>query len=132
VAESVTLTPADRARLRPTVDVDALARFLAEIPQEVRAGVQSAAVLHFSRTVTMADIRDFFASVGNDDAAAAMDRAAAAEALEPPKPGPLQPATEPGSLSFQTIPTTDQVFTMEPPESAHLRALWDAIEPPQR
>jgi hypothetical protein len=119
VAEPPHLTPAERARLRPTVDVSALERFLAEIPEEVRPGVQSAVVLHFSRTVTMADIRDFLRAVGNDDTAAAMDRAIA-----------TQPAKEPG-IPDEPIPAKSDVFTMEPPQSPQLRALWDAIEPQQ-
>jgi hypothetical protein len=117
MAESA-LTPAERDRLRPTVDVGALERFLAEIPEEVRSGVQSAVVLHFSRAVTMADIRDFLLAVGNDDTAAAMDRAIA-----------RQPAVEPGPVSEQPDSPRSEVFTMEPPKGPRLRALWDAIEP---
>jgi hypothetical protein len=111
------LTPAERARLRPTVDVSALERFLAEIPEDVRPGVQSAVVLHFSRAVTMADIRDFLNAVGNDDAAAAVDRAIA-----------TRPAVEPGPVSQGPTPTKSEAFSMEPPTSPRLRALWDAIE----
>ncbi len=114
------LTPAERARLRPSVDVNALERFLAEIPEEVRPGVQSAVVLHFSRAVTMADVRDFLNAVGNDDAAAAVDRAIA-----------TRPAVEPGPGVHEPIPPKSELFTMEPPESPRLRALWDAIEPQQ-
>jgi hypothetical protein len=124
------LTPDERIRLRPTVDVSALERFLAEIPEEVRPGVKSAVVLHFSRDVTMADIRDFLLAVGNDDAAEALGRTIAAGPGDLPKPE-IHPPTRPGGLSFQPIPTTDQIFTMEPPESPRLRALWDAIEPQQ-
>jgi hypothetical protein len=112
------LTPAERARLRPTVDVDALERFLAEIPEEVRVGVQSAVILHFSRSVTIADIRDFLLAVGNDDTAAAMDRAIA-----------TQPVKEPGVAPDEPTPPKGEVFTMEPPKSRWLRELWDAIEP---
>lgn len=114
------LTPAECARLRPTVDVGALERFLAEIPEEVRAGVQSAVVLHFSRAVTMADIRDFLLAVGNDDTAAAVDRAIA-----------TQPAVEPGPVSEEPNSPKSELFSMEPPTSPRLRALWDAIEPEQ-
>jgi len=113
------LTASERARLRPTVDAEAFERFLAEIPDDVRPGVQRAAVLHFSRGVSMADIRDFLSAVGNDDAAAAVGRAVEASPQEtPPSPtgAPVAPA--------------DRLFTMEPPESPRLRALWDAIEPP--
>jgi hypothetical protein len=80
--------------------------------------VQSAVVLHFSRTVTMADIRDFLLAVGSDDTAAAVDRAIATR----PSPAPAPAAHEP-------MPLKNEVFTMEPPESPRLRALWDAIEP---
>ena len=107
------LSDADRARLRPTVDAEAFERFLAAIPEEVRPGVKRAAVLHFSRAVTMADIRDFLSAAGNDDAAAAVDRAIVADAA----PGAPAPAAE-------------RPFSMEPPDSPPLRALWDAIEPP--
>jgi hypothetical protein len=119
MAESA-LTPAERARLRPTVDVDALERFLAEIPEDVRLGVQSAVVLHFSRAVTMADIRDFLLAVGNDDTAAAVDRAIA-----------TQPVAKPGPGSQEPNPPKSDVFMMEPPKGPRLRALWDAIEPEQ-
>jgi hypothetical protein len=114
-----TLSAAERARLRPTVDVDALERFLAEIPEEVRPGVQSAVVLHFSRTVTMADVRDFLIAVGNDDTAAAVDRAIA-----------MKPAKEPAPTNEEGKAAKSELFSMEPPESPRLRALWDAIEPP--
>lgn len=114
------LTPAERARLRPTVDVGALERFLAEIPEDVRPGVKSAVVLHFSRTVTMAELRDFLLAVGNGDTAAVVDRAIA-----------MQPVKEPGVAPDEPIPPKSDVFTMEPPKSPRLRALWDAIEPQQ-
>jgi hypothetical protein len=114
------LTTAELTRLRPTVDTAALERFLAEIPEEVRAGVQSAVVLHFSRDVTMADIRDFLLAVGNDDTAAAVDRAIA-----------TQPAVEPGPVSEEPNSPKSELFSMEPPTSPRLRALWDAIEPQQ-
>jgi hypothetical protein len=114
------LSASERARLRPTVDVDALERFLAEIPDEVRPGVQSAVVLHFSQTVTMSDIRDFLNAVGSDDAAAAVDRAIA-----------TRPAIEPGRTTDVPKPTKQEAFSMEPPATPRLRALWDAIEPEQ-
>jgi hypothetical protein len=119
MAESA-LTPTERARLRSTVDVSALERFLAAIPEDVRPGVQSAVILHFSRAVTMADIRDFLLAVGNDDTAAAVDRAIA-----------TQPSAEPGPVSQEPHSPKSESFTMEPPKSRRLRALWDAIEPQQ-
>jgi hypothetical protein len=124
------LTTAERMRLRPSVDTVALERFLAAIPAEVRPGVQRAVVLHFSRDVTMADIRDFLEEVGSDDAAEAMGRAMAAGPADLPKPE-IHPPTQPGGLAYEPIPTTDQIFTMEPPKGPRLRALWDAIEPPR-
>jgi hypothetical protein len=110
------LTTAERTRLRPTVDPVAFERFLAAIPAEVRPGVKRAAVLHFSRDVTMAEIRDFLLAVGNDDAAEAMKSAVAAE------PADL-PTREPAA------PTTPRTFSMDPPQTPWLRELWDAIEP---
>jgi hypothetical protein len=115
-----TLTPAERARLRSSVDVGALERFLAEIPDDVRPGVQSAVVLHFSRTVSMADIRDFLNAMGSDDAADAVDRAIATQL--PRKRPPIADGPEPANK---------ELFTMEPPQSPRLRELWDAIEPGQ-
>jgi hypothetical protein len=112
------LSAAERARLRSSVDVSALERFLAEIPEEVRPGVQNAVVLHFSRAVSMADIRDFLLAVGNEDTAAAVDRAIA-----------IHPTPEPGPDSHESTPANKE-FSMEPPTSPRLRALWDAIEPP--
>ena len=109
------LTSTERTRLRATVDAEALERFLAAIPEEVRTGVKRAAVLHFSRDVTMAEIRDFLLAVGNDDAAAAMQSAVAAE---------------PADLPQSTTPATPRTFSMDPPQTPWLRALWDAIEPP--
>jgi hypothetical protein len=111
------LTASERARLRPTVDAQAFERFLAEIPDAVRAGVRRAAVLHFSRDVTMADIRDFLSDAGNDDAAAAVGRAVDAS------PRDVGPAPR------EQVAPADKLFTMEPPQSRRLRALWDAIEP---
>ena len=109
------LSAAERARLRPTVDAEAFERFLAEIPEPVRPGVQRAAVLHFSRAVSMADIRDFLSDVGKEDAAAAVDRSI-------PTVPHADTAEEPDGTAYR-------LFTMEPPESPRLRALWDAIEP---
>ena len=103
------LTTSERTRLRATVDADALERFLAAIPDEVRAGVRRAAVLHFSRDVTMAEIQDFLLAVGNDDAAAAIESAVAAEPADLPEPTP-------------------RTFSMDPPRTPWLRELWDAIE----
>jgi hypothetical protein len=117
------LTHADRARLRPTVDADAFERFLTALPEEVRPGVQRAAVLHFSRNVTMADIRDFLSDAGNPDAAAAVGRAVD-EAPRRDEPRPT-PSEEP----YLPVPVADRLFEMEPPKSPRLRALWDAIEP---
>lgn len=108
------LTSAERTRLRSTVDAEALERFLAAIPEEVRTGVKRAAVLHFSHDVTLTEIRDFLLAVGNDDAAAAMQSAVAAE-----------PAGTP-----QSTPATPRTFSMDPPQTPRLRALWNAIEPP--
>jgi hypothetical protein len=113
------LTADERARLRPTVDAEAFERFLAEIPDDVRPGVQRAAVLHFSRGVTMADIRDFLSAVGNDDVAAAVGRAVDADAERAS-----------GAETQEPVAPADRIFTMEPPEGPELRALWDAIEPP--
>ena len=104
------LTTSERTRLRATVDAEALERFLAAIPDEVRAGVRRAAVLHFSRDVTMAEIQDFLRAVGNDAAAAAMESAVAAEPADLPEP------------------TTPRTFSMDPPRTPWLRELWDAIE----
>jgi hypothetical protein len=106
------LTTAERTRLRVSVDADALERFLAAIPEEGRAGVRRAAVLHFSRDVTMAEIRDFLLAVGNDDAAAAMQSAVADQPADLPEP------------------PTPRTFSMDPPQTPWLRDLWDAIEPP--
>jgi len=117
------LTQADRARLRPTVDADAFERFLAAIPDEVRPGVQRAAVLHFSRNVTMADIRDFLSDAGNTDAAAAVGRAVE------DAPRPDEPRSPASHEPYVPVPVADRLFTMEPPKSAWLRTLWDAIEP---
>ena len=108
------LTTAERTRLRASVDAEALERFLAAIPDEVRYGVRRAAVLHFSRDVTMAEIRDFLLAVGNDDAAQAMQGAVAAE---------------PADLPESTAPATPRTFSMDPPQTPWLRTLWDAIEP---
>lgn len=104
------LTTSERTRLRATVDAEALERFLAAIPDEVRAGVRRAAVLHFSRDVTMAEIQDFLLAVGNDDAAAAIESAVAAEPADLPEP------------------PTPRTFSMDPPRTPWLRELWDAIE----
>ena len=122
------LTHADRARLRPTVDADAFERFLAALPEEVRPGVQRAAVLHFSRNVTMADIRDFLSAVGNDDAAAAVGRAVDAATPRGDRSAAGTSAESSGE-PYVPVPAADRLFTMEPPKGPQLRALWDAIEP---
>jgi hypothetical protein len=122
------LTPADRVRLRPTVDTEALERFLAAIPDDERAGVRRAAVLHFSRTVTAADIHEFLMDIGNVEAANALEHATETALDDLPEPEVHHP-TQPDALAHQPIPTVDQLFQMDPPDSPRLRALWDAIEP---
>ncbi len=111
------LTTAERTRLRPTVNTAALEQFLSAIPDEVRPGVQRAVILHFSQAVTMADIRDFLIAVGNEDVAEAMKSAV---------------STTPADVAKSETPASpeNRIFSMEPPKSPGLRALWDAIEPP--
>ena len=119
----VRITRDERARLRISVDVPALERLLAA----TRADERHATFVHFVRTVTADDIREFHRANGDSAARAEFERALAAP---PPVPDvhPVDPGN-PYSLAFIPLATDVFVLEMEPPKDRVMRALWDAVEP---
>jgi hypothetical protein len=83
-------------------------------------------LLHFARERTLEDFRAALADSGEPETLRDLERFLA----EPPPPAEVHPATEPGTVSYVTIPTDDFYVNVAPPEDdSELRALWDAIEP---
>jgi len=120
------LSEAECARLRPSVDVVALQRWLDATHDEVRVAV----IAHFANMVTAQDLRAIGEAVG----ATAEELAAWDAPDEEPSlpgewhiPGPDAPSN---AVTFRSIPGPSQpVVWMEPPEDPILTVLWNAIEP---
>ena len=100
----VPLTEAQRAALRPTVDVAALERFVAADPKRAHA-----ALVHFSQPLEVPEARAEVRQLGGtDEHLADFDRMIAA-----------------GDEDEVAI----VLVRVAPPADPRLRAMWDAIEP---
>ena len=121
------LTPTERGRLRPSVDPVALERLIAASGGEARRAL----VVHFAGEVTVDDVRAALAEMGADDDLAEIERALELAASEPTEPPRLvEPAPNvPGAVAHMTIPTTNSILQVEPPEDPVLRTLWENVEP---
>jgi hypothetical protein len=119
------LSVSERARLRPSVDVAALQRWLDATHDEVRVAV----IAHFASSVNADDLR----AIGQVVGATAEDLAAWDAMADESLPlGPLQipgPDAPPNALAFRSIPTSQAFVMMEPPKDPILASLWNAIEP---
>jgi len=124
-ASAQPLTEIERARLRPSVDVAALQRWLRATNDETRVAV----IAHFASMVTGDDLK----AIGQALGATAEVLAAWDSPLEVPMLlGPLQipgPDAPPNAVAFRTIPTSQAFVMMERPGDPTLASLWDAIEP---
>jgi hypothetical protein len=119
------LSEAERARLRPSVDVAALERWLAATNDDIRIAI----VAHFATEITADDLR----AVGKVVGATTEDLALWDAAMEAPlELGPLHvpgPDAPPNAVSFRSVPMAQPVLWIEPPDDPALASLWSAIEP---
>lgn len=120
------LTPVERQRLRASVDVAALERWLTMSHGELRRAL----VAHFAIEVTDEDLIEVRREAGaTDDEVSALarrdDDAGADENVvhAPPANG------RPGARAFRFISSWQPIVSVIPPDDSALRALWDAIEP---
>lgn len=120
------LTGVERARLRPSVRVEALHRFLVATGGAARRTV----IAHFSQEVTADDLRASHAETGSGAEELAELERMLAEPL--PTEGRVhtpEPDAPPGALHYVVVPHQDFIIRMYPPDDPSLRALWNAIEP---
>lgn len=101
--ESSFLTPEQRARLRPSVDVAALERLLAAVPAEARLGL----VVACFAEITPEELREVGAEVPDN----------AAE---------TRPASHRGRPAHLPPQHSDFMIEFDDP---HLARLWDEVEP---
>jgi hypothetical protein len=120
------LTVDERARLRLSVRVEALERWLAATGGEARRSV----IAHFAVEVTADDIRASYVELASSDESLAELNQTLEEPL--PSEGPVHepgPDAPPGAVAYTVIPHEDFIIQVTPPDDAALRALWDDIEP---
>jgi hypothetical protein len=119
------LSAAERARLRPSVDVAALERWLVATNDDIRIAI----VARFATEFTEDDLR----AIGKVVGATAEDMALWDAAMEAPvELGPLQvpgPDAPPNAVAFRSTSTPQPVLWIEPPDDPALALLWNAIEP---
>lgn len=121
------LTWFERARLRRSVNVSALERWLTATDGSLRRSY----IAHFASEVTPDDLRASHRELGStEEALSELERTLAA-----PPPPEGEPVRAPGGnarerpLTFRFIPTQQLIVQFTPPDDPSLRALWDAIEP---
>lgn len=121
------LTPTERARLRAGVDPVALERLIAGVGGEARRAL----VVHFATEVMVDDLRAALVEMGAHDDLAALERGLTAAESEPmPAPRLVEPPPNvPGAVAHVTVPTTNFLLQIRPPEDPALRALWESVEP---
>ena len=123
------IPPAERVRLRPTVDVRALERFLALVPVCDRRAM----VLSFVSPLTFEDVRDVLMESPDPDAVDVLGTLMRThEDVSVTLSDPMMRSDDaevPTTLRFDCVPTSDWLVQAEPPADPSLRALWDAIEP---
>jgi hypothetical protein len=117
------LTPTERRRLRPGVDPAALERLIAAAGAEARRAL----VVHFATAVMSHDVRAALTEMGAHDELAALD-AVEHEPVPPPRLVDPPPDVH-GAVAHFTVPTTNFILQVGPPEDPVLRELWDNVEP---
>jgi hypothetical protein len=117
------LTPAERARLRPTIDIRALERFLAAAPPKVRP---LALALCATAPSTM-EIRGALDALGLPTET--VDRFAPQPAPRFATPPRHAPTTDATRLEFLPTQHTDFLFRFD---DAALLQLWEEVEPQRR
>jgi hypothetical protein len=126
LGSSAPLSEMERARLRPSVDVAALERWLIATNDDIRFAV----IVHFSTHISAEDLR----AVGEAIGASAEDLAAWEE--PPPEElsdlGPLctpGPDAPPNAVTYRSgFGGWQPVVMIMPPEDPDRFALWSAIE----
>ena len=111
----------DRARLRPSVDVAALERLIAQQPLSAR----SLTLLAFYAQPTAGEVLTALLAAGADEGALSTLRAFAAYAPVPPHLA--HPENDPDPTWMAPVWAVD--LAAELPEEPRLRALWEAVEP---
>ena len=117
------LTPDERTKLRPTVDIAALEQFLQQAPVAWR----SLTLLHFAQRWPARDVYAALQEAGVDDRDLADVRDLAEYAPDPPHLAHPENDEDPTWVRPQIELAT---FRATPPlDSEPLRLLWEAIEP---
>ena len=120
---SARLADDERARLRPTVDVDALERFLERVPTALRLPV----ILHFSRMITTDDLKRLVQIGPEYEVLSELD--ADEQQIERDYETAGQPARPTLSLRFNPAPISDFLVQVAAPTQGDLLELWNKIEP---
>ena len=117
------LTALELRRLRPTVDVVALERWLVASHGQFRR----ATIAHFATEVTEEDLSEVRREARM---AADTDASLAASADDESAPGPAEARSfQFEGRTFRFVSKWQAVVISYPPRDPVLRALWDAIEP---
>jgi hypothetical protein len=117
------LTTLERRRLRPTVNVVALERWLAVSHGQLRR----ATIAHFASEITADDLAEVRREAGM---AADSDSESAASMEDEDSPGLAEAQSfHLEGRAFRFRSTYQPVVIVSPPTDPTLRALWDAIEP---
>lgn len=123
------LTADERQRLRPSVNVAALERFLADAPETPR----DALIAHFATEVTLDDLLAFMRTMhaAGEVSAAEVEEYERTwrEPLPDLAPDDSAPTLESGGVRYVPVPHMQYVLQVEPPVEPELRELWKAIEP---
>jgi hypothetical protein len=119
------LTATERERLRPSVNVAALERWLAATHGEMRRAI----IAHFADEVTDEDLIAVRRAAG-----ASEDELAALSAIDddaglPPMMHEPSPGASSDALKVRFIPSWQPIVAVIRPDDLALCALWDAIEP---
>jgi hypothetical protein len=118
------LTPAERERLRPTVDTAVLERWL----EATRGQLRRAVIAHFASHVTDDDVVEVLREAG-EPLATIVDRPVFVDGDAASSAGAHERHRQSGGLDFRFIPSWQPVVIITPPEDPSLRALWSSIEP---
>jgi hypothetical protein len=114
------LSPEERSRLRPSLNLDALERLLQRVPPNVRA----ITLLHFYEAPTAREALDALEASGLEDYEFGDLRALADHVPLPP-----HLAHPENDLDPDWVPPVHPVYlSIDPPDDPELRALWDAVE----
>jgi hypothetical protein len=119
-ASSTSLTPEERGRLRPGLNLVALERLLAAVPPHLRA----ITLLHFYELPTASEALHALEASGVEEYEFQELRALAEHVPLPPHLSHSENDPDP-----DWVPPVHSVqLSIDPPDDAELRALWEAVE----